>query len=176
MKLLPVTLFILILGLCATPKGYADSSSVNYALAADRFTGGGGSASSTNYQIAETSLEFFAGDAASSTNYGVTPKAGINPATNIVSINSVSPTDYSRHYHDENATFTVTAVDPDSDSLQYRAKQGTTVKDGPQASNELSWALSSSDIGRHTMNLEVIDPDGTVIKPQQAYVFRSPTK
>lgn len=155
---------------------HADSSSANYALSEDRFTGGGGSASSANYQIAETSFEPFSGESLASTNYGVAPKTGISASTNIVNINSVSPSGFSRHYTDENASFTVTAADPDSDTLEYRAKQDTAVKAGPQASNTLTWALSGSDKGRHTMNLEVIDPDGTVIKQQAAYVFRRPVK
>ncbi len=171
-----LTFLILPLALFFQSMALADSSSTNYALSEDRFTGGGGNASSTNYQIAETAFEIFSGENQSSTNYAVGPKVGINDSHNIVNINSVSPSNYSRHYSDENASFTVTAVDPDSDTLQYRAKQDTTTKVSAQSSNVLTWALSSSDIGRHIMNIEVIDPDGNVIKPQPAYVFRRPTK
>lgn len=154
----------------------ADSSSESYALAEDRFTGGGGSASSESYQIVETSFESFSGDSLSSANYALAPKVGIDSAAHIVTINSVSPANYSRHYADENATFTVSALDPDSDHLEYRATQDGTVKAGPQASHELSWAWNESDLGRHTIRLEVIDPDGTVAKQQAAYVFRRAVK
>ncbi len=158
------------------PFVLADGSSANYAISEDRFTGGGGSASSTNYQALETMVSTFSAEAMSSSNYAMEPKVGISSAVNLVEINSVSPATYSRHYHDETPSFTVTAVDPDSDTLQYQVKQDTTLKDGPQSSNELSWSLSSSDIGRHTLNFEVLDPDGTVIKQQPAYVYRRPVK
>jgi len=154
----------------------ADSSSTNYGLVEDRFSGGGGGASSAGYQLAETSVEPFAAGSLTSANYGLAPKVGINAAANIVSIHSVSPSDYSRHFADENASFTVTAVDPDRDTLQYRARQDGAPKAGPQASDTLTWALGSSDLGRHTMSLEVIDPDGAVAKQQAARVYRRPVK
>ena len=155
---------------------FADPSSANYAVAEDRFTGGGGGASSANYQVAETSMDSFGQAAMSSANYAVETKVGIAGTLNLAAINGISPSDFSKHYSDENASFTVTAVDPDSDSLQYRAKQETTTKAGPQSSGTLSWALSASDLGRHTLSFEVLDPDGTVLKKHSACVFRRPTK
>ena len=154
----------------------ADSASTNYALVEDQFTGGGGSASSANYQVAETSFASFAGEAMSSTNYGLASKVGIAGAAPIAAINSVSPANFSKHYSDENASFTVTAVDPDSDSLQYQATQDSTTKVPAQSSNVLSWALGSLDIGRRLIQLHVIDPDGTVVTRQSAYVYRRPVK
>jgi hypothetical protein len=157
-------------------QAQADSSSTNYSLVEERFTGGGGNISSANYQSAETSFEPFASASPTSTNYGFETKAGIGGALNIVAINSIAPSNFYKYYSDQTASFTVTAVDPDSDSLQYRAKQDATVKDGPQASNVLDWTLSASDLGRHTLSFEVIDPDGTVLKQQYAYVVRRPVK
>lgn len=161
---------------CMNPVLFADASSTNYALVEDRFTGGGGSSSSTNYAIAETSFDTFAGGTFTSTNYGVNSKVGIAGAAPIASITSISPVAFSKHYSDESPAFTVTAIDPDSDTLDYQVRQDGTIKDGPQNSNSLTWALSGSDIGRHTLSFEVIDPDGTVKKQQAAYVFRRPTK
>ncbi len=155
---------------------FADATSTNYAVKEDRFTGGGGDASSTNYQIGEMSFDPFSQAGMTSTNYAAETKVGIAGTLAISAINSITPTDYSKHYADESPSFTVSATDPDADSLQYRVKQDTTVKAGPQSSSTLNWALSTSDIGRHTFNFEVIDPDGTVLKPQAAYVYRRPTK
>jgi hypothetical protein len=170
--------FLLLLAACSLwPAAlYADSSSTHYALTGGRFTGGGGSASSSNYQIAETSFESFSGDAVTSAGYGVDAPSGIAGVHNLAAIHSISPSDFSKHYSDESPSFTVTAADPDSDTLEYRVKQDAVVKDGPQTSNVLTWALSGSDLGRHTFHFEVIDPDGTVVKPQQGYVFRRPVK
>ena len=155
---------------------FADSSSVNYSLVEDRFTGGGGSASSAHYQVAETSFDSFSRGALISTNYAEETKVGIAGAAAIVALNSISPANFSKHYTDGSASFTVTAIDPDSDALQYRVKQDSTVKAGPQTSNQLGWAFSNSDAGRHTLGFEVIDPDGTVLKQQSAYVYRRPVK
>lgn len=167
--------FALLIGILC-PAAFADVNSTNYTLTEDRFTGGGGSASSANYQIAETSFDSFSGDSISSTNYGVAAKVGISGASPVASLNGISPAAYAKHYSDESPSYTVTAVDPDSDTLEYRVKQDSTVKDGPQTSNVLSWALSNSDVGRRTLSFEVLDPDGTVVKQQPAYVFRRPTK
>ena len=155
---------------------FADSSSANYALAEDRFTGGGGSASSSNYQVAETSFDAFSGLGLTSTNYALDTKSGISGGADIATINSVTPSDFAKFYSDQSASYVVNAVSQDGDALQYRATQDSTVKVGPQSSATLSWALTSSDIGRHTISLEVIDPQGTTLKKQEVYVVRSPTK
>jgi hypothetical protein len=70
----------------------------------------------------------------------------------------------------------VTAVDPDSDALEYKALQEGSAKAGPQASNALSWSLSNSDIGRRVVELQVLDPDGTVSLTKDMYVVRRPVK
>lgn len=155
---------------------FADTSSTNYALTEDRFTGGSGSASSANYQIAESSFDSFANAAMSSTNYAVEEKVGISGGKGIATINSISPSNLSKIYSDGNASFVMGAVSQDGDILQYEAKQDSTVKAGPQASSTLTWALSTSDQGRHTMTFQAIDPDGTALTKQDAYVVRRPTK
>src|SRR5262245_51426776 len=107
-----ILMLCLAAGLFSVPNAHADSSSANYGLSEDRFTGGGGNASSANYQLAETSFDFFSGQAASSSNYAVDPKVGISSASNLVSINSITPSDFSKYYSDASASYTVTAVDP----------------------------------------------------------------
>jgi uncharacterized protein YfaP (DUF2135 family) len=162
--------------LFATSPVSADSSSANYTLAEDRFTGGGGSASSANYQLAETSFEGFGNAAMTSANYALETKVGVSGAADIATINSVSPGNFAKFYSDSNASYTVSAVSQDGEALQYSAKQDSTTKVSAQSSNVLSWALSTSDQGRHTMGLSVIDPHGTTLKKQEAYIVRRPTK
>ena len=161
---------------CFLPPASADSSSSNYALVEDRFTGGGGSASSTNYQIAESSFEQFSGTGLTSANYALDQKIGVSGGSDIATINTISPSGFSKFFSDNNASYTVQAVSQDGDTLQYGAKQDSTTKVSAQASNTVSWALTHSDIGRHTNTVQVIDPQGTTIKKQDAYVVRRPVK
>lgn len=140
-------------------------------------TGGANlSAASASYKAEESAVDWFTKENLTSTNYQVAGKIGVNGASDIVAINSVTPGDYSRFYTDESASFTVEAQDPDNDPLQYQAKQGGTLKDGPQAENVLTWTLDLSDQGRHTVSLDVLDPDGTVRKNQAMYAYRRPVK
>ena len=83
---------------------------------------------------------------------------------------------FTKFFHDQSASYTVSATSQDDDTLEYRALQDSTVKAGPQASGTLSWTLGESAIGPHTMSLEAIDPQGTTLKKQEAYVVRRPTK
>jgi hypothetical protein len=169
-------LAVVCLLLCPSTSLLADSSSTNYALVEDRFTGGGGNTSSTNYQIAESTFDQFAGGAISSTNYALEPKVGISGGAAIATINSVTPSGLTKFYSDGNASYTVAATSQDGDSLQYLAKQDSTTKVSAQSSSTLSWALATSDQGRHTNSLQVIDPQGTTLQKQDAYVVRRPTK
>jgi hypothetical protein len=161
---------------CYLGLAFADSSSTNYALVEDRFTGGGGNASSANYQVAETSFNPFSGSALASTNYALETKFGISGGMNVATVNSIAPGDYAKFFHDQSASYIMSATSQDGDTLQYRALQDSTVKAGPQAFGTLSWSLSAADIGRHAINLEAIDPQGTTLKRQQAYVVRRPAK
>ena len=147
----------------------------NYSVTEARFTGGGGDASSTNFQLTESSFDQFTSGSLTSTNYGLETKIGVG-GQGIGQIVSVTPSDFTEFYTDQNASYTVTAVSQDGDALQYLAKQDATTKVGPQSSGVLSWTLSTSDIRRHTMSLEAIDPQGTTLKKQEAYVVRRPTK
>lgn len=171
-----LTVVSLAILLCSPACVHADSSSANYALTEDRFTGGGGSATSANYQIAESSFNSFGNAAMSSTNYALETKVGISGGAGIATINSISPADYVKFFSDENASYTVSAVSQDGDTLQFGAKQDVTTKVSAQASNTVTWALSGSDLGRHTNTLQAIDPNGTAIKKQEAFVVRRPTK
>ncbi len=151
------------------------ATGANYVLSEDRFTGGSGGASSTNYQVTESSFDPFSNAPMASTNYALETKVGAGGA-GWANINSVSPSDFTKFYSDQSASYTVSAVSQDGNALQYRATQDSTVKTGPQSSGALSWTLSNTDIGRHTMSLEAIDPNATTLKKQEAYVVRRPTK
>ncbi len=151
------------------------TTGTNYVLSEDRFTGGGGDATSTNYQVAESSFDIFSNTPMVSANYAADTKVGVGGA-GLADINAVSPSDFTKLYFDQSVSYVVTAVSQDGDTLQYRASQDATVKAGPQASGTLTWTLSATDVGRHTMSLEAIDPQGTTLKKQEAYVVRRPTK
>lgn len=155
---------------------YADPQSSSFRLTDDFFSHGGGNASSANYQAAETTLGFSAQSTLRSANYSAEGKAGIEGTNKIPTIQSVSPGDYARFFTDEPASFTVTAVTPPPDTLQYQAKQDGVSKAGPQASGTLRWPLGPSAQGRHAVSLNAIDPDGTVSKQQATYVVRRPVK
>ncbi len=173
----PLAVFLSSFLLAFSPGAlFADSSSTNYALVEERFTGGGGAASSASYQIAESSFDSFGNAAMTSANYALETKVGISGAANIATIHSVTPADLAKFFSDGNASYTISAVSQDGDSLQYAAKQDSTTKVSAQSSNSVSWALSASDQGRHTMSLQVIDPQGTTLKKQEAYIVRRPTK
>ena len=171
-RLLKIFVFLFL----ASVPAWADSSSANYALVEERFTGGSGDASSSNYQMKESSFEIFGNGAMTSTNYALETKTGISGARDIATINSVTPANFAKFYHDDNASYTLGATSQDGDTLQYSAKQDSTTKVSAQSSSTLSWALGSSDVGRHAMSLHVIDPQGTTLKKQDAYVVRRPTK
>ncbi|MBI3317274.1 MAG: hypothetical protein HYZ85_04650 [Candidatus Omnitrophica bacterium] len=155
---------------------FADSSSASYKLQFDANSGGSELLlTSTNYKLEDGTLDFHHRADLSSTNYAAHGRFGISVAP-VVEIQSVTPGSFSRFFTDESTSYVVTADDPDSDTLQYQAKQDAATKDGPQASSTLTWALSGSDSGRHTVSNEVIDPDGTVRVEQAMYAFRRPTK
>ena len=155
---------------------YAASSSTNYSLADDSFGGGQGSSQSASYMLERSSFGSFSGTSSSSANYRSDAGLAAFGAQKIPSIQSITPTDYSRFYSDQSASFTVQAVTPDGDTLQYRAKQSGTTKAGPQTSSTLAWTLSSADLGRRALSFEVIDPDGTVLRNASTYVYRRPVK
>ena len=154
----------------------ADPSSVNYQIAESYFPAAAGSAQSASYKADEGTLDYFAKQTATSTSYSLEGKVGIGGSEKIPVISSTNPSDYARFFSDQSASYTVTASTPDSDTLQYRAKQDGTIKAGPQTSSTLAWTLGTADLGRRAHHLEVIDPDGTVVKQQAAYVLRRPVK
>ena len=169
--------FFACLQLAVCQFAYADTSSTNYAVSSDHFAGGGVlSMTSADYKAEESTVDWTTKDNLTSTNYKVDGKIGISGQHNVVLFNSVTPGDFAKYFTDESTSFAVSAQDPDSDSLQYQAKQDGTTKAGPQSSSTLGWALSASDRGRRALKFEIIDPDGTVSKPQSMYVYRRPVK
>lgn len=158
------------------PAAFADAASANYAVAEDRWTGGAAqSMSSSSFAIEESFINDSQTPVMSSANYGVETPLGIRGST-IAVITSVTPADFSRYFPDESVSFTVNVFDPDNDTLEYRAKQDSTVKVGPQSSNTLGWSLSTGDLGRRLIALEILDPDATVTRNQSIYVYRRPVK
>lgn len=154
----------------------ADPSSANFSAAESYFPSARGDAQSSSYKIGEGGIDTFQKGTLASTNYGVEGKIGISGTEQLPYITAIAPAPVGKFLEDENASFTVTASTPDSDSLQYRVRQDGTSKAGPQSSSTLSWALSGSDRGRHTFSFEAIDPQGTVAKSQAGYVYRRPVK
>lgn len=155
---------------------FADPSSTNYSVAESFFPAASeGEVTSTNYAVVESTIDYFEKTATSSTNYEAEGAIGIAGSDLIPVIQNVSPSS-GRFFSDENAEFTVTAISPDNDTLEYEAKQDGTTKDGPQSSNILTWALSGSDLGRRAVTVHVSDPDGSVIQHKNEYVFRRPVK
>ena len=154
----------------------ADPASTNFSVAESWYAAGGGNAQSTDYKVEESSIDSYGKGSLSSTHYGLEGKVGIKGTEQIPYISSITPANYSKFFTDESASFTVAASTPDGDTLQYLAKQDSTTKDGAQSSNVLTWSLSGSDLGRHVIDIQVIDPQGTTLQKQDAYVARRPTK
>lgn len=158
------------------PFCFADITSSSYKICQSELTSGGGSGSSSSYQLSESAVRPIAGGSLSSANYSVEGKSGISSNINIPTIQSITPAGMARFYTDQSASFSVQATTPDSAPLQYQVKQDTTVKAGPQSSSTLTWALGSSDKGRHTIPVSAIGPDGTTSTNQNAYFYRRPVK
>jgi len=172
-----LVIFFLALGTWHSALLWADASSTNFRIESEHATGGANlSVTSTNYKAEESAVDWFTKENLTGTNYKVDGKFGVSGVSNIAVINSVTPGDFSKFFTDESPSFTVGALDPDNDALQYQAKQDGTLKDGPRAENVLTWALGTSDKGRHTVSLDVLDPDGTVRKNQSMYAYRRPVK
>jgi hypothetical protein len=158
------------------PPLYADLSSANY-RADLKETAGGGSSSSASYALSQGEVDWSKKDLVTSANYKAQGQIALGASDLLVpEIQSVNPGNLSRFFTDQNASYTVTASDPDSDTLQYQARQDGTVKVAFQASNALSYALAAGDKGRHKVKFEVQDNDGTVALEQDSYFFRRPVK
>ena len=156
---------------------YADMQSTNYKIESEAESEGSAySITSTNHKVEESALNFFNTDGLTSTNYKIDGVTGFGGSL-VPIISSIAPGNFSKYLTDESPSFTVTAQDPDSDSMEYQLKMDGTVKVAFQSSNVLSHALSGSDRGRHTYTFEVRDADdGTVNQNQYAYMFRRPVK
>lgn len=156
---------------------FADTSSANYKVSEERVVSGSASlTTSTNYKVDNGTLDYAAKTTASSNSYSLQGKIGIDGASPVPVINSVTPGDFSRKFTDESPSFTVSAVSPDSQAITYEAKQDGVLKDGPQSTNVLTWALVSGDKGRRTVTLNVSDATGITRKDQSLYAFRRPVK
>lgn len=170
-----ITMILSLMLAIASPAVMA-ASSTNYQVQNEIFSGGAGNGSSTSYGVANARLENYAWNTHSSTNYEVQAGNANSLAGKIPSIQSVTPGQMAKHFEDDSPTYTVTAISPDDDTLQYRLLVDSTEEVAEQSSNSLNWLLSTADVGRHTVAIEVIDPDGTVTRNQDMYVFRRPMK
>ena len=131
---------------------------------------------STNYKVDSGVIDDVAKTAATSTNYALEGKVGIDGQNPVPVINSITPGDFARNYTDESPSFTVSATSPDSETISYEAKQDGTTKDGPQTTNPLTWALVTGDKGRRVITFNVSDATGVARKDQSLYAYRRPTK
>lgn len=161
-------------GFCGSAHG--DITSSQYSIAESQISGGGGIGQSSSYAVQNGRVTHMNSGTQSSTNYQMNAGAGMDLGNKLPVLQSASPADLARFFTDQQASFSVTALSSDGDSLQYKALQDTTVKAGPQSSSSLSWSLSAADKGRRTVSFEVIDPQGTVSKSQYFYAFRRPVK
>jgi len=168
--------FLFLVTFLLPPSAFA-ATSANYEIDAMTLSGGGAaSVESANYEIERGRIGLFPRTEADSTNYTAQNGDGVSLSYLIPEITAVSPGNYGKYYSDESPAYTVTAVSPDQETLSYQARMDGTVADGPQASNELSWALSAGDVGRHTLALEASDPSGSAAMARIIYVFRRPVK
>jgi len=156
-------------------SSFASPSSTNYGISNFIQSGGGGDTTSTNYQIKEGRIVLGETLSLSSTNYEI-EAVEVSITGRLATVDSVTPGDLSPIYYEDNISYTVTATDPDGDTLQYAAEQDATSKVTTQSSNVLPWTLTVTDFGRHTANLDVIDPDGTVTRQQDFFVVHTPAK
>ncbi len=172
-------LFFSVLGtwglLC--PGVHADLSSTNFTVADGFVSGGGGNEiSSSSYQLQEGSIDGVSKDAMTSTNYGVAGLIGASHGIQVPVIQSVTPGPLSRFFTDESPSYTVTAQNPGTGSLDYQVKEGSTVKAAWQSSSNLSYSVSGSDKGRHELSFMARNADGTNLTTKSQYLFRRPNK
>lgn len=178
-KMLRIGFVAFMVTMFSSQIAFADLSSVNYAVTADKFSGGTApSIGSANYEIEGGSFSGFSMPAMASSNYKIDGDVGIGAAYSALPvIESISPANFSSYLDDETPSFTLSVSDPDGDALTYKAIEGAAVKDGPQSTQPLTWSLGTGAIGRQEVTFEVIDPDdGSVVQDQSYYVFRKPVK
>ncbi len=155
----------------------AELSSINYKVAESFFSGGGGNdISSSVYKLDEGSIDSTSKEAMTSTNYGVAGLIGASGGIQAPVIQSVTPGPLSRFFTDESPSYTVTAQNPGTGSLDYQVKEGSTVKAAWQSSNNLSYSVSGSDKGRHELSFMARNADGITLATQSQYLFRRPNK
>ena len=172
------TFLLLILGFWpSVPFVHAELSSTNYAVANGFVSGGGGNEiTSSSYQLQEGSIDGVSKDAMTSTNYGVDGEIGSSHGIKVPVIQSVTPGPLSRFFTDESPSYTVTAQNPGTGTLDYQIQEGSTVKAAWQTSNNLSYSVSGSDKGRHDLSFMARNADGTSLTSQGQYLFRRPNK
>lgn len=169
-------LFFLVLGTwCLELR--ADLSSTNFTVADSFVSGGGGNpVSSASYKLDEGSIDQVSKEEMTSTNYKVEGEIGSSHGIRVPVIQSVNPGPLSRFFTDETPSYTVTAQNPGTGTLDYQLKEGSTVKVAWQVSNNLSYSVSGSDKGRHALSFLARNGDGTTLAPQGQYLFRRPNK
>jgi len=162
--------------LIATPV-WAGPSSTNYEVELKLSGVAGDQLSSTNYAIEDGEAPIAANVAMTSTNYEVSesPGAGLPNARLMPRITAVVPASFARLYELEQKSFTVTANDPDSETLEYQLRLDGVVKQAYQASNVLNFTPATTDFGRGAFQIEVRDNDDGVVAYEQAgFVFHEP--
>jgi len=170
--------FLAFLGcLCfACAPALADLSSTNFQITESGFSGGGSDTASSSYKLDEGSIDFVAKDPMTSTNYNVEGQVGVSHALKLPVIQSVTPGPYAKFFTDEMPSYTVSAQNLGTGNLDYQIKEGSTVKAAWQASNSLSYSVSSPDKGRHELAFMVRNLDGTTLTTKSQYLFRRPNK
>lgn len=165
-----LALFLLISG-----KASADLTSTNYKADIEMSGAASPNMTSVNYAL-NASVDWIHSGNLAGTNYSVSGNSGINSYGPDLTIQTTVPGNYTKYFSDQSPSFTLTTVSADGDTLSYQAKQDGTLKDGPQASNVLTWAISAGDLGRRAVRLEVTDTEGTVSQDMAMFVLRRPYK
>ncbi len=177
MTVLLGALSFILLFLFSSDVKAADLQSASYAISGGFVSGGGeNKVASSSYNVEEGSIDFASKSSLTSTNFNVTGQIGSSNGARVPVIQSVSPGNLSRFFTDQTPSYTVTAQNPGSGTLNYQLKDGSVVKCAWQASNILSYALSAANKGRHSLTFQVKNEDGTTAMNQDQYLFRRPVK
>lgn len=159
------------------PFVHAELSSTSYKVSESFFSGGGGNdITSSSYKLDEGSIDSASKEAMTSSNYDVAGLIGASGGISVPVIQSVTPGPLSRFFTDESPSYTVTAQNPGTGTLDYQLKEGSTVKVDWQSSSALSYSISGTDKGRHDLSYLVRNGTGNTLAVKSQYLFRRPTK
>ena len=100
---------------------------------------------------------------------------GIKVNQNIPAIIAVQPPNESTGYVKDDIKVTVSAQDPDGDTLQYQFSVDGEIIQPWQSSNEFNWSASGISSGLHSVRTEVSDNNGGIaFEDITLYLFRDP--